>query len=187
MPLLKIAPLFAVFVMTYATPDPFPVPAIQEVEIKGGSAHATAIHGSPTWAPGNAFILGNPTGWHNGLTEMKRILPVMVWYEFPANKIFTPGRISFRLGQDNTPDQGPTIWQFVGSNDETCEKLGRWTVLCEDRTDIPFPNKYYTKYCDVSEKIMGKFRCLGISVLRTASKQGYATVRNVRMWKKVFE
>ena len=90
------------------------VPAIQEVEIKGGSAHATAIHGSPNWTPEKAFILGNPTGWHNGLTEMKRILPVMVWYEFPANKIFTPGRISFRLGQDCCPDQGPTIWQFVG-------------------------------------------------------------------------
>ena len=117
-------------------------------------------------------------------------LPSTVWYEFPVGKIFVPARVSFRARQDCCLDEGPTVWQFVGSNSAHCGEFGEWTVLCEDKSDLGYRNKALTKYCDVDEKIMNEyaqFRCLGISVLNTRSKSSAASLRDVRMWKFIIE
>ena len=80
--------------------------------------------------------------------------------------------------------KGPTVWQFVGSNDASCGEFGRWAVLCEDKSNAGYPTKYWTKYCDVDDKIVTKFRCLGISVLNTHNVHGVACLKDVRIWKK---
>merc|ERR1712228_135227 len=95
-------------------------------------------------------------------------------------------RISFRSRQDCCQNEGPTVWQFVGSNDESCGRFGHWTVLCEDNSDTGHRTKAWTKYCNVDDRILSEFRCLGISVLNTHSVHGYASLKDVRIWKKVF-
>ena len=75
------------------------------------------------------------------------------------------------------------MWQFVGSNDEQCGKLGNWTILCEDKSKADFSQKYLTKYCNVDDEIVTAFRCLGIRVLNSVGKDG-ASLRDVRMWRK---
>ena len=159
------------------------VEAISEVDIKGGSARATSQDAAP-WTADKAFILGHANAWHNG--EPYGMFPEIVSYEFPQSKTFIPARVSFRPRIDCCLDQGPTVWQFVGSNDENCGRFAHWTILCEDRSDTGYLNKFTTKYCDVDDRILSKFRCLGISVLRSHSKDGYASFKDVRMWEKIF-
>ena len=165
------------------------VPAISEVEIKGGSAHATSSYGGP-WTPEAAFILGHSYAWHNKCNPAPcNPFPDTVWYEFPADAAFVPARVSFRPRQDCCHEQTPTIWQFVGSNDENCGKFGNWTVLCEDKSDTVVPTKAWTKYCDVDDTISKRFRCLGISGLnnRYKIKEGYMSLKDVRFWRKTYQ
>ena len=159
------------------------VRAIREVEIKGGSAHATSLHPAP-WTPEAAFILGHPNAWHAGNPSVP--FPATVWYEFPAHSAFAPARVSFRPRQDCCWDEVPTEWQFLGSNDESCGKFGNWTVLCEDRQTDRSPTKYRTMYCDVDDTILRRFKCLGISGLNNNNKHGYMSLKDVRFWKKVY-
>jgi len=163
-----------------SSPQLFPVPSLVEVVFEGGSAHATSENSE--WTADKAFIQGHAKAWHNS----DAILPSMVWYEFPASRAFVPGRISFRGRQDCCLEQGPTMWQFVGSNDEVCSKSGHWTVLCEDKSNSGYPHKAFTKYCDVDEKILTQFRCLGVSVLNSGQKNSATALKDLRMWKKVY-
>merc|ERR1712200_354563 len=154
-------------------------------EITGGSAHSTSVH--ETWKPLDAFREDSSRGFHSRKPER---YPVLVWYEFPEEKLFVPGRVSFRGRQDAglaPPLQTPSEWQFIGSNDQTCGKFGKWTILCEDRTNVGPATMSSTKYCDVDEKIFKKFKCLGISILNNRDKTGHASFRDVRMWEKVYE
>ena len=91
------------------------------------------------------------------------------------------------LLQDCCLDEAPIAWQFVGSNDPSCGKLGKWTVLCEDRSNQGYKNKFWTKYCDVDDKILIKFKCLGISVLNVDQARGIAAFKDVRMWERVYQ
>ena len=154
------------------------------MRFEGGSAHATTEH-PPPWTADKAFILAHPNAWHVN-SGVGRILPHTVWYEFPAGKRFVPGRVSFRARQDcSCLDQAPTMWQFVGSNDEICNGASNWTILCQDLSGSGYPHKAWTKYCEVDDKITREFRCLGITVLNTGQKDGVASFKDVRMWKKV--
>merc|ERR1711872_436503 len=114
-----------------------PTLALTEVEITGGSAHATSVY--PESKAEYAF--SDKSHWHLGRDSPGKYsrFPVLVWYEFPEEKLFVPGRVSFRGRQDSTltvvQQQTPSEWQFVGSNDQSCGKFGTWTVLCEDRSN----------------------------------------------------
>ena len=147
---------------------------LTEVVFEGGSANATKEL-KPHWLAEKAFILGHSKAWYNN----KEILPSIVWYEFLIKIV--PGRVSFRA---NNVLQAPLQWQFVGSNDETCDRFSCWTVLCEDLSGTVYPNAKWTKYCDVDEKITTEFRCLGIAVLNTRTTDSSAALKDVRMWKK---
>ena len=162
----------------------FAVPAIREVNIQGGSAHATSTHPAP-WTPDKAFSVGHNYAWHNNGDNNR--LPSIVWYVFPVGQTFIPARVSFRARQDCCLQEGPTVWQFVGSNDPNCWQFGDWTVLCEDKSDVGYRNKALTKYCDVDERILKEFKCLGISVLNTHSKHSIASLRDVRIWRKILK
>ena len=156
------------------------------MRFEGGSAHATTEH-PPPWTADKAFILAHPNAWHVN-SGVGRILPHTVWYEFPAGKRFVPGRVSFRGRQDcSCLDQTSTMWQFVGSNDEICNGASNWTILCQDLSGSGYPHKAWTKYCEVDDKITREFRCLGITVLNTGNKDGKASFKDVRMWKKVLQ
>ena len=161
------------------------VAALAEVRFEGGSAHATSSHPAP-WTADKAFIRGHTNVWHNDIGD-GRIFPQTVWYQFPAGSRFVPGRVSFRGRQDCCEDSAPAMWQFVGSNDETCNEFSRWSVLCQGLSKDSYPHKAWTQYCDVDDKIRSEFRCLGIAVLNIYREDGFAGVRDVRMWKKVFQ
>ena len=53
-------------------------------------------------------------------------------YDFPAEKAFIPAEVSFRPRQSGNTLHAPTKWQFVGTNDETCDEKAAWAILCED-------------------------------------------------------
>jgi len=159
-------------------------PGLMEVEFKDGFANATQNYQSG-WTADKAF---NPDpalilyAWHNGYET----LPSIVWYVFQDKDVFVPVSVSFRPRQDppDWKDMAPTMWQFVGSNDETCNRFSCWTVLCQDLSGTPYPHKGHTKYCDVDEKITTTFRCLGIRVLNNGRHDSQASLRDIRMWKK---
>ena len=162
------------------------VTAISEVEFKDGVAHATSFY-DHNWTADKAFILGHALGWHDN-PNAYGIFPKLIWYEFPADKTFAPARISFRQRKDCclASLQGPTMWQYVGSNDPKCGISGNWTILCEDLSDAGYRTKFTTKYCKVDDQITRKFRCLGIMVLNTHSGGGNVALKDVRMWKKLY-
>ena len=92
-----------------------------EVPISGGVPGASSNH-APPWDAYAAFTPNHPNAWHNGGANYP--FPNYVWYKFPAWNIFKPARVSFRARNDCCQDEGPTQWQFVGSNDANCHKDG---------------------------------------------------------------
>merc|ERR1711942_346969 len=145
--------------------------------------------GPPAMTEEKAFMTPEhkANGWHNEKDGNKRTFPEMVWYQFPVDAAFTPARVSFRPRGSCCLEQAPTMWEFVGSNDQECKEAGNWVGLCEDRSNTAWPSHYFTKYCDVKPEIVSKFRCLGVRVLNTLQKNGVVSLRNVRMWKKVLQ
>jgi len=99
--------------------------------------------------------------------------PHHIWYDFVERRVF-PKRVLFHKDvKDNLArkekykDNGPTKWEFVGSNDSPCNQFSAWTVLCDDYSGKNYTNASSIKFCDV-EGVTNGFRCLGISVLNTA-------------------
>jgi len=165
--------------------------ALAEVEIKDGTAHATSVH-SASWTADKAFSVGHNEGWHNKpdpITKKQERFPILVWYEFPAENSFIPGRVSFRARQDTDEgiNQLPAQWQFVGSNDPTCGKFGKWTILCEDYSNNAISTLGWTKYCHVEQNILKRFKCLGINVMNSKNIFGSASLRDMRMWEKIID
>lgn len=166
--------------------------AMSEVEITGGSAKATSVL-SESYKPENAFIRGNPRPWESGGDKKNDdIFPQMVWYDFGHGNAFVPARVSFRGRPDCSSSENlscrqrtPSIWEFVGSNDDTCAGSGNWTVLCQDLSDVMPQKVGETKFCDVHSNNPREYRCLGINVIRVHDV--YTTLSNVRMWKNVIQ
>jgi len=165
--------------------------AVSEVDITGGSASATSFYSS--MPPDYAFIRGKAhPGWNSGNDANNLgIYPQMVWYDFGHGNAFVPARITFKgiATQDTAQQYTPSVWEFVGSNDDVCTGSGNWTVLCQDLShDMP-QKSYETKFCDVNNSDpnveQSEYRCLGINVIRTHSNQIY--VSNTRMWKNVIQ
>ena len=98
-------------------------------------------------------------------------------------------QVSFQTGQnEHNLQRGPTSYQLVGSNDAACSESSTWAVLCEDLTNQPWKSYEDVKYCKVKPEVTGKYRCLGIRVLRTRKMDigdGWVTVRNIRIWERI--
>jgi len=171
---------------------------ISEVEITGGKADATSTMNYAYYKPKYAFIRGytsNEAGWvSNNDKKNGGIFPQMVWYDFGHGNAFVPARVSFRGRMQCTTCQKetPSVWEFVGSNDDVCSGSGNWTILCQDLSDVMPKNQYDTVFCDVNNHNNSlnvglvdqrEYRCLGINVIR--SHLSIATLSNVRMWKNV--
>jgi len=160
--------------------------AIAEVAFENGSAHATSEL-SKTYGPAKAFIEGKKDSyWHsNNDDKHLGVFPKMIWYDFSIGNGFVPARITFQSCQSGNGYEPyvPSIWEFVGSNDDVCSKSGDWTILCRDHSDVQPRNIYAIKRCDVEGRVKKKFRCLGINILSTHS--AYSLVSNIRMWQKV--
>jgi len=158
--------------------------AIAEVAFINGSAYATSYYDSHP--PAHAFIEGNKDFyWHSyGDAKYKGLFPKMIWYDFSIGNGFVPARITFQSAQRSEADTTyvPSIWEFVGSNDDVCSKSGDWTILCRDYSDVQPRNRYAIKRCDVEERVEKKFRCLGINILSSHTEWGI--VSNIRMWRK---
>ena len=80
---------------------------------------------------------------------------------------------------------GPTSYQFVGSNDETCNDDATWTVLCEDLSDRVWRDTWQVSLCKVKPEMKEKFRCLGIRVLAGRRFDGWISIRNIRIWERI--
>jgi len=169
--------------------------AISEVEITGGSADATSFY-AENYKPKNAFIRdgSSRSPWDSGNDpKNKGVFPQMVWYDFGYGNAFVPARVSFRGRTDaeNYQKQTPSVWEFVGSNDDVCTGSGNWTVLCQDLSDVVPQKQVETKFCDVNNSNPSvkqrEYRCLGINVIRIHSEYGFTSLSNVRMWKNVIQ
>merc|ERR1712142_53758 len=165
--------------------------AISAVKFTDGSANATS-QSSSKYNPEYAFIRGKAQcGWFQGKDpENYGIFPQMVWYDFGHGNAFIPARVTFR-GETSkcSPHvtQVPSVWEFIGSNDDACTEAGNWTILCQDLSHEKSQKLSETKFCDVkiSDPNVGQrgYRCLGINVLRC--HDSICGLSNVRMWKNV--
>jgi len=169
--------------------------AMSEVEITGGSPNATSVY-NDYFKPKFAFIRGDSGnyGWLSAIDpKNKGIFPQMMWYDFGYGNAFVPARVSFRGRTDceTCQTQTPSVWEFVGSNDDVCTGSGNWTVLCQDLSDVVPQMQLETKFCDVNNSNPSveqrEYRCLGINVIRIHFKGGYTSLSNVRMWKNVIQ
>ena len=134
------------------------------------------------------------TAFIAGVAKLPLTMPMdtsffFVRYDFRA--AFVPGRVSFRprIGKGCDPGHcGATKWQFIGTNDETCNRYSKWTVLCEDPSGQPFVRQSQSKYCTVNDSKRKAFRCLGISVLESSfGTQSEVSLGGIKMWKKILE
>ena len=78
----------------------------------------------------------------------------------------------------------PSSYQFLGSNDDTCNKYSTWTVLCEDLSDKPW-REQENRYCKVKPEMKEKFRCLAIRALKNHQNDGHYSLKNVRIWERI--
>jgi len=167
--------------------------AMTEVEITGGTAGASSFYQNQAqFKPENAFIAGSFKPWDSGVDKKNKArFPQKVWYDFGQGNSFVPARVSFRGRMDckTCQRQTPSVWEFIGSNDDVCSRSGNWTVLCQDLSDVVPQNQMETKFCDVNydnPRVEQKeYRCLGINVIRARSD--YTSLSNIRMWKNAIQ
>jgi len=165
---------------------------LEEVKLEGGTVGCSSVYDTTTkWAPSNAILLASDKVWQSGRDatgngDLGVPFPHLIWYDF--KKAFIPRRVSFRAAYPgcNQPGFcGATKYQFIGTNDEVCNRYSKWTVLCEDMSGALFERKTQSKYCTIDPWVYREpFRCLGVSVLDSAYP-GYVTVTmaGLRMWK----
>jgi len=163
---------------------------LQEVKFVDGKAEASSQY--DTYYPQRAFR-SNTDYWASGKNKHGTgdwtPFPHLIWYDF-GNRSIVPARVGIRgWYHDLTPnydptDYGPTMWEFIGSNDVECGKYSRWTVLCSDLSGKKFQRKTQIKYCDVHPWITASFRCLGINALNSAfAERDETVISTIRMWK----
>ena len=158
--------------------------AIAEVAFTNGSAHATSESGK-SYIPAKAFIVGGQNYWYSSFdAKYTGVFPKMIWYDFSIGNGFVPARITFQSCQSSDcPQYTPSIWEFVGSNDDVCSQSGDWTILCRDYSGVRPRNHWAIKRCDVKVREEKTYRCLGINIL--GNDEAYSYVSNIRMWEKV--
>jgi len=167
--------------------DPFPVRVIKEVPTTHGKAGASSSWRGGPWAnPANALRQDIKEGWASGIfpNDVRTPFPHLIWYDFPAEKAFIPAEVSFRPRQAGSTQLAPTKWQFVGTNDATCDEKAAWAILCEDLSGAGYKSQGDIKFCSASVQINRKYRCLGIRILQNGS--GSETdLQSLRFWERV--
>jgi len=167
--------------------DPFPVRVIKEVPTTHGKAGASSSWRNQPWAnPENALRQDIKEGWASGIfsSDVRTPLPHLIWYDFPAEKAFIPAEVSFRPRQAGTTLYAPTKWQFVGTNDLTCDEKAAWAILCEDLSGAGYKSQGDIKFCSVSERINRKYRCLGVRILQNGNGVE-SGLQSLRFWEKI--
>jgi len=193
MALILFFTLFAAFVhASISSEEPFPDLTLQEVEFSGGTPGASSL-----WAglPATNAFTQTKTFWHSGKDALgngeSQPFPHLIWYDF--RNAFVPGRVSFRPRMSAGCGDagywcGASKWQFIGTNDEKCNRYSKWTVLCQDLSGKHFERYGQSKYCVVGESQRKAFRCLGISVLDSSYQgQSEVSIGGIKMWKKILE
>ena len=81
----------------------------------------------------------------------------------------------------------PTKFQFIGSNDAMCDDFAAWTIICENLSDESFSTMRETRFCAADPQKVGSsvFKCLGLRILGTKNKDGWTSLNNIRMWRRV--
>jgi len=186
--------LVVIIPLTSARAIPLPGLVLQEVEFSGGAVGTSSVYSTnPSYAAENAFKQTN-AHWNSGRDpdgsgELTQPYPHLIWYDFRT--AFVPGRVSFRPRMSHGcgfGKCGATKWQFIGTNDEKCDRYSKWTILCEDLSGEPFKRPSQSKYCTVDDNRRKAFRCLGISVLEGSYEgQSEVSLGGIKMWKKILE
>merc|ERR1719334_1050355 len=152
---------------------------IREVVFKDGQAGATSSWGD------FGFYGSGPNWWHLGPEGgPPSPMPVMIWYDLKS-KTIRPAEVSFQPGKPNNIQRGPTVYEFVGSNDPVCSVSGSWVVLCKDYSNVPWKSAFDTKYCYVEPEMKAKFRCIGLRVLGNLSNDGWVVIKNIRVFERI--
>lgn len=168
---------------------PFPVRVIKEVPITHGKAGASSSWPAGAWSnPESAFLQNIKEAWASGKypNEVRVPAPHLIWYDFPEGKAFVPAEVSFRPRQDVAQgwQHAPTKWQFVGTNDVTCDQNSAWAILCEDLSGAGYKTNNDIKFCSVPLHFNRKYRCLGIRILQNTNVWETG-LQSLRFWEKV--
>ena len=156
---------------------------LREVKFVEGKAGASIRSTAPEHSPENAFKRDVKTKWQSGHNAtggggIHYPFPHLIWYDFGERQI-APARVAITAGGIAG---GPIKWEFIGSDDETCEENSPWTVLCGEWSGEEYPSESQIKFCDVTST-SAFFRCLGINVLETpCGSYELVQLSNIRMW-----
>ena len=160
--------------------------------VDGKAGTSSKANTNATADPENAFKrdLASWTSGKNamGLGPKNMPFPHLIWYDF-VNRRVSPIRVSLRADQNGGDSanntswfNGPTKWQFIGSNDDICNEKSSWTTLCEDLSGEKLKRKTEIKLCHVTGTTAA-FQCLGISVLDAPNEsESKAIISTIRMW-----
>ena len=150
---------------------------VREVVFSEGIAGASSQYA--TFDPKHAFV---PAGapW---ITDNKH--PQYLWYDFQnPGHLYCPTKISFLPEQSEglatAPNRFPKIFQFIGTNDNTCNEDSHWEVLCEAEYQELVSSQQESRGCEVKEQSRN-FRCFGIKVLENHGDK-YTALDNVNIW-----
>lgn len=165
-----------------------PAPSYSLVKPSGGTSYCSCSTTTRTTSyVGSVFTTSYGTG--DFICTHWPDLPLYIWYEFPATALFVPGIVSFFPHSSSSYyNDYPVDYQFVGSNDKTCQKDSNWVVLGEvnHNTHSHTQYKYERSYCKAAPAIVQPFRCVGIKVMNTNdwASNGYIALRGIQFWKK---
>jgi len=159
---------------------------LQEVKFEGGKVGTSSLYDKNHVHEAENAFTDSDDYWasghgKNGKGEYQ-MFPHLIWYDFVSRQI-VPGQVGIR---PFSPVNGPTMWDFIGSNDRECGRYSAWEILCSDWSGKAIEQKQDMKYCTVDEKIKGSFRCLGIRALNSKRKgDPITTISTIRMWANV--
>ena len=166
---------------------------LTEVSFTGGIAAASSTY-SGLNAP-NAFVPPDGSAYEETKhlwAAVNPVLPAFIWYDFQRRSI-CPSKVSFLPRQDNLEwaiRNMATKYQFLGSNDETCNPQSSWTLLCEDLSGKKIKSFDESRGCEVvnarSWGVQNKYRCISLKILELGQYQNgaMANVYNIRVWEQ---
>ncbi|CAL4130272.1 unnamed protein product, partial [Meganyctiphanes norvegica] len=155
-------------------------------KMKNGTAGATSV-----WTEENiakkAFTKRPPNIWHS---EKDIELPQSIWYQFPKPlkivKYSFMSRKDSKMEKDslkNVIPDGPTKYEFFGSNAHDCSNESEWITLYNDTSGLPFNSTIHTKIEEIDND--QNYQCYGLRINDVPGKRNsdnYVSVSRIRYY-----
>ena len=165
------------------------------MEVKFTDGEAGASSQNPSWDASSPFQRPTANTWRSADNPQPAIF---IWYEFKRQH--QPAKISFMVPQHfggcgAWPDCIPSKFEFIGTNDATCNQDSNWSTLCKRQYGEFDSNQLQIQMkkplgCQVDRNQLcqdEKFRCLGLKILAYGLRNRglYATLTKIQMWEIV--